>query len=85
MTWPMFSGKAFISDFLSIKLSTVSKQSPPIHFQMQQDINKSLAFKISDVKKKYKSKDLEKNGKIISGNRIYKVKVQHDHRLAKTA
>ena len=52
MTWPMFSGKPYISDFLSIKLSTVSKQSPPIHFQMQQDINKSLAFKISDVKKK---------------------------------
>ena len=52
MTWPMFSGKTYISDFLSIKLSTVSKQSPPIHFQMQQDINKSLAFKISDVKKK---------------------------------
>ena len=52
MTGPVFSGKAYISDCLSVKLSTVSKQSPPIHFQMQQDINKSLAFKRSDVKKK---------------------------------
>lgn len=65
MTGPVFSGKVYISDCLSVKLSTVSKQSPPIHLQMQQDINKSLAFKRSDVKKKkkYKSKDLERRWK----------------------
>ena len=46
----------------SIKLSKISKQSPPIHFQMRQDINKSTAFKRSGVKG-YKSKDMQKRQK----------------------